>query len=228
VEEQAREYFRKAIALDPGYARAYALLGQFTMLQWLRDLDAPVALLDAAIELTGKAVELDDHDAACHGLHGHVHMWRKDLDLAEHHHLRGLALNPNHPGMTAGLGIVYGYLGEPERGLALFDQALALDPHFNESWYWRDKGTVLFMAGRYEEAIIALKRTPTAMDFVEVYLAACHACLGHDREARHHVEAALRMTPRMTISAFLAVEPFRRPEDAAHLAEGLRRAGLPE
>ncbi len=228
IEEEARNLFRQAIDRDPGYARAYAFLGEYTMLEWIRDPAAPRTLLDKAIELTGKALELDSHDPACHGLHGHVLMWRKDLDLAEHHYLKSLSLNPNHPAITAGLGIVCGYLGDPERGIALFDRALELDPHFDASWYWRDKGTILFMARRYEEAIACLKRSPMPLDFVEAYLAACHAYLGHDDEARRHAAGALKLTPGFTIGTCRDIEPFRHAHDIDHLAEGMRRAGLPE
>jgi adenylate cyclase len=225
VEEEARNFFRQAIERDPNYARAYAFLGEYTMLVWMRDLAAPRSLLDRAIELTGKALELDGHDPDCHASHGHV---RKDLDLAEHHYLMSLSLNPNHPAVTAGLGIVYGYLGDAKRGIALFERARELDPHFNPSWYWRDKGTILFMARRYEEAIACLKRSPMALDFVEAHLAACHAYLGNMELAHHHTAATLRITPGFTIAQCRDIEPFRFSEDADHQAEGFRLAGLPE
>ena len=47
-------------------------------------------------------------------------------------------------------------------------------------------------------------------------------------KARKHAAAALHLTPRLTIQALLAVDPYRRREDAEHLADGLRKAGIPD
>ena len=62
AEAEARQLFQKAVDLDPGYARAYAHLAQFTTYEWLRDVDAPVEMLDQSLELAKKAVALDDGD----------------------------------------------------------------------------------------------------------------------------------------------------------------------
>jgi hypothetical protein len=40
--------------------------------------------------------------------------------------------------------------------------------------------------------------------------------------------AALRLTPKLTIHAILSRDPYRRQEDIDHIADGLRKAGIPE
>jgi TolB-like protein/DNA-binding SARP family transcriptional activator len=226
AEAEARQLFQKAIDLDPGYARAHASLGAYHLLEWSRDLDAPTATLDRSLALTKKAVALDDGDDFCHAMLGRVHMFRRDHELADYHFRKALALNPNSPSLLAGLGILYGFRGEPERGLGYFREALAIAPHFAPTWYWRNRAVVHFIAREYEEAIEGFKRSPIQPDWVEAYLAASHAHLGKMDEARKHAAAALHLTPRLTINWLLAIDPFRRREDAEHLADGLRKVGF--
>ncbi len=228
AEAEARRLFQKAIDIDPGYARAYASLGSYYIFEWSRDLDAPAALLDQTLALTKKAVALDDGDDFCHAMLGRAHMFRRDHQLADYHFQKALALNPNSPSLMASLGILYGFRGDPQRGLDYFREALAIAPHFDPTWYWRNRAVVHFIAQEYEEAIEGFRRSPIQPDWVEAYLAASHAHLGQMDEARKHAAATLHLTPRLTIQAILAVDPFRRREDAEHLADGLRKAGIPD
>ena len=153
-------------------------------------------------------------------------MYRNVHELAEFHILKAQALNPNHPGLVAALGTLYGFRGEPVRGLACFREAIAINPHFSPSWYWRSFAVVHFTAREYEEAISAFKRSPIMPDWVEAFLAAANAQLGRMDKARQHAEAALRLTPNLGIRAFMSREPYLHPKDANHLADALRKAGF--
>lgn len=226
AEMEAQRLFKKAIEVDPGYARAYASLGSHYIAEWCRDPDAESTLLDQALALTKKAVALDDQDDYCHAMLGRTHMFRRDHQLAVFHYQKALTINPNSPFLLAGVGILYGFRGEPDRGLAYFREALELDPHFDPTWYWRNRAVVHFIAREYREAIEAFRRSPIFPDWVEAYLAASYAHLGELEEAKKHTAAALRQTPHLTIQRLLTCDPYRRPEDAKHFEEGLRKAAF--
>jgi tetratricopeptide (TPR) repeat protein len=226
AEAEARQLFQKAIDTDPDYGRAYAHLATYITLQWIRELEAPAAMLDQSLELAKKAVALDAGDESCQITLGYVYLQRRSHDLAEYHYLKGLALNPNHPVHLASLGLFYGFYGEPQRGIGYFREAAAINPHFIPSWYWRNLGNAHFIAHEYEEAIIAFERSPIIPDWVEASLAASYAQLDRMEEARQHAAAALRLSPNLSIHAYLAKEPYRRHEDAKHLANALRKAGF--
>jgi adenylate cyclase len=80
---QARQLCEKAIALDPSYAVAYALMG-FSYAQmwgsfWTEDPQA----LERAFELAQQALALDGSSPVAHELLGVVYLWRdKQIDQA--------------------------------------------------------------------------------------------------------------------------------------------------
>ena len=225
---EARRLYEKAIELDPGYARAYALLAINIAVEWERDLDAPDSLLDRALELARKAVALDENDSACHSALGLVYLDRRSHDLAEHHYLKAVELNSNRASLIATLGLLYSYLGRPDEGIAYLREARTIDPFFEPSWYWTTLGAAHFISRQYDEAIAALRRASEASPLSHALLAAAHAHRGDDAEAQRHAAEVLRLAPNFSIAKSLTREPLKREADREHLAEGMRRAGLPE
>ena len=64
---------------------------------------------------------------------------------------------------------------------------------------------------------------------VECVLAATLAQLGQLDEARAEAAEVLRIHPKFTIDGMQRTTGlFKRPEDAEHMCDGLRKAGLPE
>ena len=116
---------------------------------------------------------------------GLVHLSRKAYELAEHHYQKALELNRNSSSLMAAVGSLYGYLGMPEKGMGYFEEARLLDPFFDPPWSWPSVGIGHFVAGRYEDAIAALARSPSMPFWGYPYLAASHALTGRtDRAER--------------------------------------------
>ena len=59
-------------------------------------------------------------------------------------------------------------------------------------------------------------------------VAGCHARLGDRERAKVSVAECLALRPGFSIDHYMSKEPFKFPADAAHLAESLHMAGLPE
>ncbi|MGZ5096198.1 MAG: adenylate/guanylate cyclase domain-containing protein [Burkholderiales bacterium] len=59
-EAEARRLFKRAIELDPEYAKSYALLAFAICREWYLDMTGSDAALDEALVLAKRAVELDD------------------------------------------------------------------------------------------------------------------------------------------------------------------------
>ena len=149
AQKEARRLHEAAIALDPTYARAYALLAVNYNVEWERNLDAPYSLLDKALELARRGVELDENDSACQNALGLIYLHRRQFALAEHHYERALALNPNRAVLLASAGYLYSALGQSEKGVALYKEANLLDPFYQATWYWVSLGAAHFNARQY-------------------------------------------------------------------------------
>jgi hypothetical protein len=89
-----------------------------------------------------------------------------------------------------------------------------------------------FIAGRDSEAISwaerAIQEQPDYLPVPTRIVAACWAFTGRQTEAQSAVARLREIDPTLRISNLEERVPLRRPEHRARLAEGLRKAGLPE
>ena len=153
------EYFREAIAKDPGYAPAYAGLARsYITLEGYRILPAKAAFPFAKAAAL-KAVQLDEGLAEAHTVLA-VLLVDYDLDpvAAEKEFKRTMELSPSDA--TAYQWYAEEILSAPGRhqeAIAAMKRALELDPlSMAVNTYF---GTVLYWAGENEEAIAQLKKT---------------------------------------------------------------------
>lgn len=225
-DRQARELFEKAIEIDPGYAKAYALLSSSYCRLWLNDMGESNAYLDLALEVARKAMAADPNEPNCHSCLAWAYQLRGSLELSEHHYLEAYELNPNRPQIAGALADFYIFLGKPEKGLEYLRQAKRIDPYFDPSWYWPMVGLAHFVAGKYDEAISALNRSPNMPLWVHAYLAACYALGGEMDTAHRHAAEVMRIQPVFNARRYAEKDSFQRAEDRQRLIDGLRKAGL--
>ena len=89
-----------------------------------------------------------------------------------------------------------------------------------------------FFAGHYDEAVLwagrALQDQPNFLPALRV-AAASHALAGRSHEAHQAIARLRQLDPSASVSTIdLIMGPLKRQQDRLQLAEGLRKAGLPE
>lgn len=217
----------RAIELDPKYAHAHAwracTLGQAWNAGWSKD---PDATWNRVIEALGTALALDDNDSDVHRILAACNLVRHDYDKAAYHQERALSLNPNDDLIVVQQGEILTWLGRPEEGIEWIRKAMRLNPYHPER-FWNHLGRAYFVARRYEEALQAFARITAPDVFHHAFMAAAHARLGHDAEARRHVEEVLERQPDFRTETYLETLHHRQDGDIAHHRESLLLAGLP-
>jgi adenylate cyclase len=228
---RGRCLLQRALAIDPTYARAQAVLSSCYMSQWVHrwDDDCPwIEALDRSYQTARESVRLAPELPEAHVALGQALIFLRHHEAAVTAVERAVALNPN----LTSFRFAYTYIlaGEATRAAELLQKHMRLDP-FYEPNAPMALGFAYHMLARYGEALPLLRdavsRAPD-MAHGRYVLAMTYARLGKLDEARTEVAYALRLEPWYRISQSLTARYFKRAEDTEHLVTGLRMAGFPD
>lgn len=238
ADAEGRRFFEQALAVDPGFARAWAGLSLAHFNEWScqawQQWETQERL---AYEAASQAEALDPGDAMTQVILGRIEQYRRQFDRAAPRLERALQLAPNDALLLLQLGLCFSHHGELERGWQLTQRALELNP-LCPSWYYCYAAQTLFPLRRYREGLeLGLKAPPGLVVDAPAFRAAAAAYLGESTRATAYLDEfradfSRRIACGREASAdellrwILHVNPYRRDEEVRHLDEGLRRAGL--
>lgn len=125
---KAQELFKKAIALDPDFARAYVGLTDTYLeyIYWGRE--SPKEILDKALSAALKALELEPNDGGSYGALGSISFYRLERETAINYLEKALEINPNYVGAYDKLAWIRVFEGDIDEAVALFQKVFELDP----------------------------------------------------------------------------------------------------
>jgi TolB-like protein len=233
ANDEALAQFRKAIELDPHFASAYGLAARCYAQRltggWMTDRAAEIA---EAERLARKAAALgrDDALALCTAgfalayVAGYIEDGSALIDKA-------LQLNPNIAWAWYFSAWVKVWLGDGDTALQHVTRAMRLNPNDPHLFNMQSAAAFgHFVMGRYAEAKAraqaALRDFPSHPTALRALAAIC--ALGGQQAEAEKAMAQLRATdPALRISNLKEILPLQ-PEHFAVIAEGLRKAGLPE
>jgi len=233
---QARGFFERALALDPGNVEA--LVGT-AVVDWLIGgsflTDDRTARFAAAEAASTKALSVAPDFAVAHLALGVVHIAtnRAAEGIAECE--QALELDRNLADAHAGIGWAKFLLGRGAETEAHVHEALRLSPRDTGAFRWiMLVGIAKAQVDAYEEAVVWLRRSIDAnrnMPYTHFNLAAALALLGRLDEARAAAQAGLTLDRAFTIRRFQRQLSSDNPTYLAkreRVYEGMRMAGVPE
>jgi len=230
---QARQYFQKAIDLDPQFGSAYSGLAEVLSFELMFQFtDTPVEHGKKAVQTARKGIELDPEDAMAHLALGRAFIVTGQPDKAITECKTALKINPHYAFAHYQMGTAILFSGRPEEGIPYIETAIRLSP--NDLYmgpFLSRLGQAYLSLRKYEKAVefsreaLRHKMTPWPVNAYEV---SALGHLGRREEAREALSELLRRKPGLQLShlkeGFIPVTP-RKIED---FLEGLRKAGLPE
>jgi adenylate cyclase len=226
---QTRQLCEQAIALDPTYGVAYAVLGWTYFMEWVLQWSQDPQALKRAFELARKAIALDDSLPPAHELLGWTYLWKnKQHEQAIAEVKRAIAHGPNWFSSYASLGRILNYAGRPEEAIGFGEQARRFSPR-TPIYYLPVLSEAAYLLGRYEEAIATYKQILTLMPndlTVHVGLAATYSELNREVEAEAEVAEVLRINPQFSLEVHRQRVPYKDPAVLERHLAALRKAGL--
>jgi tetratricopeptide (TPR) repeat protein len=187
--ERAREYFERAVELDPNFALAYAHLESCYMEAFMyKGFDERAPKAEAAAL---KALQLDNNLAESHLAFADVKMHNYDFDGWEKEVKRAIELKPNHASAHLFLGIHYMLSGKFDEANIEMRKARELDPLSSTIRYFIR--SLLYKSRQYDRALEEIAEEIKLHDHPQLHnlLAYIHLLRGDFEKALTETETAL-------------------------------------
>lgn len=231
--KEAETLARQALALDKRSVGARRLIAyclyQQCLSGWTSDMIKSVV---EARKLAEQAVQIDPGDAQAHQILGLCYLGVGQHDEAKAALTTAIELNPNFAQGFVSLATYYGFNREPEQALSLIDKAIRFSPRDANMSFWRcNQSLGHLMHGDYDKTIECAKFAAKRKDYwapARWYWAAGSGYADRPDEVEAARAEVLRLNPDFTINGIRVLQPFRDASDFEILADGLRKAGLPD
>ena len=227
--ETAREMFRRAIALDAAFARAYAGLALTYAAdyrnQWTGD---GAAALDRALEMARTAHEINPDIRETYWVLAFVYMERRQHEQALQYLETAVRLYPSFADGYALMGGINTYVGHPADTVRLLRTAMRLDPQAGYLYFLLLGRAYLFL-GDLEQARVnlahALSRNPVNLE-AHVYMAAVHVTAGDLAAAAWEAEEIRALQPGFSGRGWLETDPMTDAAQKKTLVDALGEVGF--
>ena len=226
---KAIDTYEAAVAIDPGFAQAYAGLSLAWGLEfqnrWLGETRAGQWSHDYAL----KAIEIGPTEALGHFALAITSLFSGDAAAAKAQAQHALSLNPNFANAYSAIGNAEIFLGKPLDALPWYDIANRLDPA-TASQTLHFRGLAHLVAGDAAQAAVNFAervRLVPGTDISRAFLAAAYGILGRDAEARQVWADLMALHPTYDLEAHLGRLPWHDRSAPDRIRAGLARAGLP-
>ena len=227
--ETAREMFRRAIALDAAFARAYAGLALTYAAdyrnQWTGD---GAAALDRAFELARTAYQINPDIPETYWVLAFVHMVRRQHQQALRYLETAVRLYPSYADGYALMGGINTYIGRPAESVRLLRTAMRLNPQAGHL-YFLNLGRAYLALGDLEQSRVnleqALARNAVNLE-AHVYLAALHVRAGDKAAAAWEAEEIRALQPGFSSRTWLETYPLTDVTQKKMLVQALGKLGF--
>jgi TolB-like protein len=233
----AIELFAEATRLDPDYSRAYAALSatywQIYKRYWHPKIGLPNPHEARYIAEQYLAQAMINPSPLSYQVSASIQVQQGFYDEAISNGERSIALDPNDADSYAALAGALNLAGQPGEALSMMERAIRLNPHYPASYLY-EIGLARFGIDDFEQAADSLEKAIAINPddrWSSRLLIATFGHLGRKHDATQVIDiaeaSAFGMDP-LSVRSITFWYPFKKLSDTTRLAEGLRKAGVPD
>jgi TolB-like protein/Flp pilus assembly protein TadD len=223
-----REILERAVEHAPASADGWANLSLLYAEEYKHAFNERPDALDRALDAARRAVAAAPSNHLGYQALAQALFFRRELAAFRNAADRVVALNPMDGGSVAFMGILISYAGDWDRGCALAERAMQLNPH-HPGWYRFASFNNAYRQGDDRAALdIALKFNMPSYFYTHVAQAVACAQLGERDAARRALGELLAQKPDFAAIARHELEKWNYavPDLVERYLDGLRKAGL--
>jgi adenylate cyclase len=229
-QAKARQLLEEALALDPQFATGYSLLSRVTANEALLGVYRNHREgLKRALELGGKAVELDGSSPLSHAELVKPHIFLREHDKALTEAEKAVRFGPNSAYAYYALSCALHYSERFQEAIPFFEKCLRLTPIATDSGVLITLGHAYRQLGQYQEAEATYKKLLQLFPkhlAGHLGLAATYFFMGRETEAHAEVAEVLKIDPKFSLEVYAAISPFKTQAATDNYIQPLRKLGL--
>ncbi len=222
----AKACLQRTVAQTPGYSDAWSMLAMLFCDEYTLGFKPESSLLERALEAAQRAVKAGPSNHLAFGNLAYAHFLRREFGACRNAAERSLTLNPMDSNNVWFVGLLIAYMGDWERGCALVDRAMQLNPNFPGKYRYPTVANA-YRKGDYRGALNeALRINMPGVFYTPFNVAAAAGQLGEKDIADRALRDLLALKPDFAVIARENLGKWFQPELVEHFIEGLRKAGL--
>ncbi len=233
----AIELFEEATRLDPDYSRAYAALSatywQIYKRYWHYKIGLPNSHEARYIAEQYLAQTMKNPSPLSYQVSASIQAQQGLHDEAISNGERSIALDPNDADSYVALAGALNLAGQPGEALSMMERAIRLNPHYPASYLY-EIGLARFGIDDFKRAASSLEKAIAINPddrWSSRLLIATFGHLGRKHDATQVIdkdETNTFGTDPLSVRGIAFWYPFKKQSDTGRLAEGLRKAGVPD
>jgi len=225
----ARENFEQVARFAPESSIGPALVAFAHWWDAFRGWTAsPARSFELAEQWAERAMPMEDADGQAHTVMAHIHLLRREHDLALKVAEEAVALRPSCSNANPHLGNILYYCGRPAEAADRMRQSMRLTP-VHAPWFKVVLAASCKEIRQWDEADAAAREAvrmrPDEIDARLVLIEVCRAT-GNERSAREFVQEVSTLRPDFSLSRWAETQPYRDPAVLERITANLRAAGL--
>ena len=220
-----RDCLEAAVDDNPDFAPARAWLGWAYLEEVRFGFNPRPDSLDRALATAQRAVEMAPNLMQAHQIEALVRFARGEKEAFQISAKRALELAPHNATILAEIGGYTVWSGELERGAALVEKAIKIDPH-HPPWYHYSLSHYYLEKEDYEKALDHALRLTWDWSYDFLYRITIYVRTGRMNEARAEAEKLLKLYPTYGEDMRDEIGSYFPEEVIEAYVESLREAGI--